>query len=80
VCADRLCKARRKGYKSAIWAVVHRLCRVVWKILHEGVQFIDYGNEAAPPGYPRGLAQALRKLGYEVAITPINLATAKSGM
>src|SRR5215469_15835416 len=27
----------RLGYKSAIWAVAHRLCRVVWKILHEGV-------------------------------------------
>ncbi|MFZ2001537.1 MAG: transposase [Candidatus Sulfotelmatobacter sp.] len=27
----------RLGYQSAIWAVAHRLCRVVWKILHEGV-------------------------------------------
>src|SRR5499433_2737735 len=26
----------RLGYKSAIWAIAHRLCRVVWKILHEG--------------------------------------------
>ena len=26
----------RLGYQSAIWAVAHRLCRVVWKILHEG--------------------------------------------
>jgi len=22
------------GYQSAIWAVAHRLCRLVWKILH----------------------------------------------
>jgi len=28
----------------------------------------------------RMLAQALRKLGYEVAITPINLATAENGV
>jgi hypothetical protein len=26
----------RLGYKFAIWAIAHRLCRVVWKILHEG--------------------------------------------
>src|SRR5215472_2354781 len=34
----------RLGYKSAIWAIAHRLCRVVWKILHEGVQFIEQGS------------------------------------
>ena len=26
----------RLGYQSAIWAIAHRLCRLVWKILHEG--------------------------------------------
>jgi hypothetical protein len=26
----------RVGYQPAIWALPHRLCRVVWKILHEG--------------------------------------------
>jgi transposase len=34
----------RLGYKSAIWAVAHRLCRVVWKILHEGC---DLSSKAA---------------------------------
>lgn len=29
----------RLGYQSAIWAVAHRLCRLVWKILHEGARF-----------------------------------------
>ena len=24
-------------YQSAIWAVAHRLCRMVWKILHGGL-------------------------------------------
>jgi transposase len=38
----------RLGYKSAIWAIAHRLCRVVWKILHEGVRFIEQGHEAGP--------------------------------
>src|ERR1700746_3159850 len=38
----------RLGYKSAIWAVAHRLCRLVWKILHEGVRFIEQGAEVGP--------------------------------
>jgi len=41
----------RLGYKSAIWAIAHRLCRVVWKILHEGVRFIEQGSEVS--GSPR---------------------------
>lgn len=38
----------RLGYQSAIWAVAHRLCRVVWKILHDGVRFIEYSIEPDP--------------------------------
>jgi transposase len=32
------------GYQSAVWAIAHRLCRVVWKILHEGC---DLSSKAA---------------------------------
>jgi hypothetical protein len=35
----------RLGYQSAIWAIAHRLCRVIWKILHEGARFIEKGRE-----------------------------------
>ena len=66
----------RLGYKSAIWAIAHRLCRVIWKILHEGVRFIEQGNGCDPKARKqraRSLARALRKLGYNVAITPINV-------
>src|SRR5246127_3926859 len=65
----------RLGYQSAIWAVAHRLCRVVWKILHEGVRFIKQGHEVGPREKKKRaqmLARALRKLGYEVTITPLN--------
>ena len=65
----------RLGYPSAIWAVAHRLCRRVCKILHEGVRFIEQGHELAPREKKKRaqmLARALRKLGYEVTITPIN--------
>jgi len=70
----------RLGYQSAIWAVAHRLCRVVWKILHEGVRFIEQGREVGPREKKQRaqmLARALRKLGYEVTITPINQLAAK---
>ena len=69
----------RLGYQSAIWAVAHRLCRLVWKILHEGVRFIEQGHEVGPREKRKRaqmLARALRKLGYEVTITPINQLTA----
>jgi hypothetical protein len=65
----------RLGYQSAIWAVAHRLCRLVWKILREGVRFIEQGHEVAPREKKKRaqmLARALRKLGYEVTIIPIN--------
>jgi len=70
----------RLGYRSAIWAVAHRLCRVVWKILHEGVRFIEYGPQVTPREKKKRaqmLARALRKLGYQVTITPMNQLTAE---
>jgi transposase len=73
----------RLGYQSAVWAIAHRLCRVVWRILHERVRFIEQGREPDPKAKKkraRMLMRALRKLGYEVAITPINLATAENGI
>src|SRR5580700_5412672 len=72
----------RLGYQSAIWAVAPRLCRVVWKILQEGVRFIEQGREPDPRAKKKRaqmLARALRKLGYEVTITPINPAIAENG-
>lgn len=65
----------RLGYQSAIWAVAHRLCRIVCKILHEGVRSIEHGCAVSPRENKKRaqmLARALRKLGYEVTITPIN--------
>jgi transposase len=73
----------RLGYKSAIWAIAHRLCRVVWKILHDGVRFIEQGTESDPRARKHRaqvLTRALRKLGYDVVITPMNPCTAETGM
>jgi len=72
----------RLGYKASIWAIAHRLCRVVWKVLHEGVRFIEQGEESDPRLRKHrawSLARALRKLGYNVEITPMAPAAAPNG-
>ena len=38
----------RLGYKGAIWAIAHRLCRLIWKILHDGISYIEQCAEPAP--------------------------------
>jgi hypothetical protein len=73
--------ANRSFFAQQIWAIAHRLCRVLWKILHEGVRFTELGNEPdrqAKKQRARMLARALRKLGYNVAISPMNPPTAES--
>jgi transposase len=69
----------RLGYQSAVWAIAHRLCRLVWKILHQGIRYIEQGIESEPKLliYPaKSLAKQLRKFGYNVQITPANGAPA----
>jgi hypothetical protein len=65
----------RLGYKAAVWAVAHRLCRLVWKMLHKGVAYVERGSEPDPKTKrrrARNLVRTLRKLGYEVKLTAIN--------
>jgi len=67
----------RLGYKAAIWAVAHRLCRLVWKMLHEGVSYIEQGSEPdarTKRRRARNLLRALRKLGYDVNLQPTSTA------
>jgi len=62
----------KQGYKGAIWVVAHRLARLVWKILHDGVHYREQGTETDPRAQKRRaqkLTQALRKLGYMVTLT-----------
>lgn len=64
----------RLHYAGAVWAIAHRLGRLVWKILHDGVRYVEQGQETTPQAKKRRaqrLTQALRKLGYSVALTPL---------
>ena len=64
----------RLGYKGAIWAVAHRLCRLVWIILHRGVEYVEHASEPNPRvkcQRVRTLLHTLRKLGYTVELKPL---------
>jgi transposase len=62
----------RLGVKKAIWAIAHRICRLIWKLLHEGVSYQEQGARSQDPQAIRKRARKLigdlRRLGYNVLI------------
>jgi transposase len=59
-----------KKHNVAVWAVANRLCRVVWKILHDGVRYQERGNrpnEKAVRKRAARLLRQLRALGYDTS-------------
>jgi transposase len=73
---ESLCRrlAARIGHAKAIWAVAHRLCRLTWKILHQGVTYEERGNRPNPQAVRQRtnrLVRELRRLGHEVHLTPV---------
>jgi transposase len=74
----------RLGHHKAIWAIAHKLCRIVWLILHEGVRYIEYGPTRDPQAAQKRinrLIRQLRLLGYQVMapVTGITPLTAEAG-
>ena len=63
----------RMGHNKAIWAIAHRLCRLTWKILHQGVSYIEKGFHPNPQAVRRRankLVRDLRALGYQIEVIP----------
>jgi transposase len=61
----------RLGHAQAIGAIAHRLCRLVWKILHDGVVYEERGPAVTKARSQRRAAKMireLRSLGY--CVTP----------
>ncbi len=59
----------RLGYGKAIWAIAHRLCLIVWNILHLQARFVERGEALNPKAVPRAIQhhlKALRSLGYPI--------------
>jgi transposase len=62
----------RLKYKEAIWAIAHRLCRLIWKILHQGVRYEERGPAVSAKSQQARLAKMVRELkkaGYQM-MTP----------
>jgi hypothetical protein len=56
----------RLGHAQAIGAIAHRLCRLIWKILHEGIRYEERGptvNKEATQARARKMIRELRSLG-----------------
>lgn len=59
----------RLGYVKAVWAIAHRLCRIVWNILHKGARFVEFSGARNPKAIQRAIRhhlKALRRLGYQI--------------
>ena len=69
----------RLGIHKAIWAVSHRIAKVVWKLLHDKVHYIERGPLALDPVAMKRrvmkLARQMRRLGYTVEVKPVAVAT-----
>jgi transposase len=59
----------RLGHAQAIGAIAHRLCRLIWKLLHDGVSYEERGPAVTRQRAQRRAAKMvreLRSLGYRV--------------
>jgi transposase len=59
----------RLGHNKTIWAVANRLCRLIWKILHQGVSYIEHGDQPDPRRLKlrvQKMIHELTKLGYRI--------------
>lgn len=69
----------RIGPQKAIWAVAHRLCRLIWMLLHQGIHYQERGQPTSTPQAihrrQRKITAEFRKLGFQVQFTVIPTAS-----
>jgi transposase len=61
----------RLGHNQAIGVIAHRLCRLIWKILHQGVRYEERGPALTEKSKQRRTARMIRQLrglGYRVEL------------
>jgi transposase len=61
----------RLGHAQAIGAIAHRLCRLIWKLLHQGIVYEERGPTVTKHRAQRRAAKMireLRSLGYRVEL------------
>lgn len=65
----------RLGYAKAVWAIAHRLCRLIWRVLHEGVHYVERGPRVSSLTLKRRkqrLVTQLKQLGYSVQLIALS--------
>ena len=66
----------RLGHAQTIGAIAHRLCRLIWKILHQGVRYEERGpavSKRRTQARAAKMIRELRSLGYRVELVPSQL-------
>ena len=61
----------RLGHNQTIGVIAHRLCRLIWKILHQGVRYDERGPAVSKRSNQQRTARMireLRRLGYRVEL------------
>ena len=64
------------GYPKAIWAIARHLSVVIWKVLHQGESYIEYGALSNPQALKRKKAEnpkGLRALGFSDELVPVSV-------
>ena len=62
----------RLGHNQTIGAIAHRLCRLIWKILHRGIRYEERGPAVSKQSKQRRAARMireLRRLGYQIELS-----------
>ncbi len=66
----------RLGPQKAAWAIAHKILKLIWKVLKQGVRYQERGTLPTDPKAVKRLRlrhiAALKKLGFEVTLTPAN--------
>ncbi len=66
----------RLGHKQTIGAIAHRLCRLIWMILHQGIRYEERGpavHERSKRARTARMIRQLRSLGYRVEPLTVQL-------
>jgi len=64
----------RLGYAKAVWAIARHLSVVIWNVLHQGAQYVEYGRVTTAQAAQRRLQRLkkeLRALGYSDELKPL---------
>ena len=62
----------RLGYAKAIWAIAHKLCVVIWILLHEKKDYIEFGALLSEQGKKRRIQRLAKELlHYGFSVIPL---------